>query len=146
MTGARWSPVASDQDSTRPEEVRSLIAELFDRGFEIADHRYGDMGGERLMLQGPEGALPRATVEIVGDRGSWTLGLGFAEVTGFVDPRVWAAVIGNEDFGPPTLERRSQALLQHLDTAQRAAATTQDIARRLKERGEAHMRRELGLD
>lgn len=138
--------MASEQDNTTPEDVRSLIAELINRGFEIVDRRDGGMAGDRLELVGPEGALPRPTIEVVSDRGSWTLGLAIAEVTGFVDPRVWAALLSGEDLGPATLGRRTQALLDHFEAAQRAAATRPDIALQLQEFGEAHMRRELGLD
>lgn len=132
-----------------PPTVSSLCADLLLSGYQVVGDRRGGMGGVEIVLRSPPPTPPgqvSAEVQIAADRGRWTVGLRFDEMSRFIDPRVWAAHIDGGDIGPPDVDLQTRFVATRLADAAQAVRTESDIEVKLMRRGEDHMRHHLGPD
>lgn len=134
--------------SDTPSVIDDLFEVLRSEDFEVVEDQRGGMGGLRVVLRGPVLGVetsPDAEVEIVADRGRWTVALRFVGMSRFIDPRVWAAHLDGREIGEPDVAEQARFVGSRLVDAASAINADAELESKLVRLGEEHMRRRLGF-
>jgi hypothetical protein len=131
-----------------PAVLDDLYGVLLAEGFEVVENRRGGIGGLQVTLRGPmdSAGMPQSEVQISADCGHWTVGLRFAGMTRFIDPRVWTAYLDGTPIAEPDVSDQARFVGTRLSDAASVAAINRDIESELVQLGEDYMRRRLGME
>lgn len=127
-----------------PPVVSEMRDRLLAQGFEVVESRTGSMGMVEVVLVGPasnDDSYPKAWVRISGDRGHWSLGLKFGEMSKFMVPWVWAAYLDDAEVVPVDLDQHAGFMTSRLAEAAQAVLTDRGLEATLVQMGREYMTR-----
>jgi hypothetical protein len=131
-----------------PEPLERALRLLLKQGFGVVSERFGGMGGAQLILSGnvaTNGGDQTAWVEIVGDRGHWSIALRFRVDGVGVTPNLWEAYLDGHEVRDPDISADATFVTSRLTEAARAAAGEPGLEAILYARGRDYMKQRLAL-
>jgi hypothetical protein len=122
-----------------PENIRGFLRWLEGTGFTVTEERGEGMVNRRVVLGNEE-----LSVEIVADRGEWSIALAFSPDR-WMHPDVWESYLEGFPLAgdPSSLDHQIEFVQRNLSRI--AATASPQVEDELARIGEEYMRRRLGI-